>query len=159
MQSTQSRPLAVCMATAMAQFHFTPLILSRNRFGPKIILLGPTQGLGYASAAQTYNPLQADFRNGRVEEFLQDQAISAGEMQSGPIAFCVATAMAQFHFSPLILSRNGIAPKPILWGRTKAWAKSVQQHYNADELKALRLHDVLQEVSSWSQPLYFCNMH
>lgn len=94
-----------------------------------------------------------------MEEFLQDQAISAGEMQSGPIAFCVATAMAQFHFSPLILSRNGIAPKPILWGRTKAWAKSVQQHYNADELKALRLHDVLQEVSSWSQPLYFCNMH
>ena len=48
---------------------------------------------------------QANFCNGRIEEFLQDQAISAADMQSGPIAFCVASAMAHFHFSPLILSR------------------------------------------------------
>ncbi len=67
-------------------------------------------------------------------------------MQSGPIAFCVATAMAHFHFSPLILSRNGVAPKAILWERTRAWARSVQQHYSAVELKALGLHNVLQEV-------------
>ena len=81
-----------------------------------------------------------------MEEFLQDQAISAADMQSGPIAFCVATAMAHFHFSPLILSRNGIAPQPILWNRTRAWARAVQQHYSASELKALDLQNVLQEV-------------
>ena len=121
--------------------------------------MGQTQGLRHAGTAHTCKYLQADFRNGRVEEFLQDQAISAEEMQSGPIAFCVATAMAHFHFSPLILSRNGIAPKPILWGRTRAWAKSVQQHYNTDELKALRLHNVLQEVRSWRHAQYVCNMH
>lgn len=49
---------------------------------------------------------QANFRNGRVEEFLQDQAITAPDMRSRPIAFCVATAMACFNFSPLILSRQ-----------------------------------------------------
>lgn len=48
---------------------------------------------------------QANFRNGRVEEFLLDQAVSAADMRSRPIAFCVATAMACFNFSPLILSR------------------------------------------------------
>lgn len=90
--------------------------------------------------------LQANFTNGRVEEFLLDQAINAEDMQSGPIAFCVATAMAHFHFSPLILSRNGIAPKAILWDRMRAWARAVQQHYNASELRALGLHDMLQEV-------------
>ncbi len=90
--------------------------------------------------------LQANFANGRVEEFLLDQAINAEDMQSGSIAFCVATAMAHFHFSPLILSRNGVAPKAILWDRTRAWARSVQQHYSTAELKALRLHNVLQEV-------------
>ena len=81
-----------------------------------------------------------------MEEFLQDQAISAADMQSGPVAFCVATAMAHFHFSPLILSRNGIAPQPILWNRTRAWARAVQQHYSAAKLKALDLQNVLQEV-------------
>ena len=90
--------------------------------------------------------LQANFANGRVEEFLLDQAISAADMQSRAIAFCVATAMAHFHFSPLILSRNGVPPKPILWDRTRAWARSVQQHYSASELTALRLQNVLQEV-------------
>ena len=91
---------------------------------------------------------QANFKNGRIEEFLQDQAISAEEMQSGPIAFCVASAMAHFHFSPLILSSNGVAPKPILWERTRSWARTVQQHYSAGELQVLRLQNVLQEVRS-----------
>ena len=49
--------------------------------------------------------MQATFCNGRIEEFLQDQAISAADMCSGPVAFCVAAAMADFHFCPLILSR------------------------------------------------------
>ena len=60
--------------------------------------------------------VQANFCNGRIEEFLQDQAISAADMQSGPIAFCVASAMAHFHFSPLILSRWSTSKKPsLLW--------------------------------------------
>ncbi len=67
-------------------------------------------------------------------------------MQSAPIAYCVANAMAHFHFSPLILSRNGVAPQPILWQRTRAWARAVQQHYSTAELQALGLHNVLQEV-------------
>ena len=97
--------------------------------------------------------MQANFANGRVEEFLHDQAINAEDMQSGSIAFCVATAMAHFHFSPLILSRNGVAPKAILWDRTRAWARSVQQHYSAAELKALGLHNVMQEVCC---PTHYC---
>ena len=98
--------------------------------------------------------LQANFTNGRVEEFLLDQAINAEDMQSAPIAFCVATAMAHFHFSPLILSRNGVAPKAILWDRIRAWAKSVQQHYSATELKALGLQNMLHEVRCLSR----CNV-
>lgn len=47
-----------------------------------------------------------------MEEFLQDQSITAADMRSGPIAFCVATAMACFHFSPLILSRCCNTPLP-----------------------------------------------
>ena len=105
-----------------------------------------TSGTAPLSFSQELPHAQANFRNGRVEEFLQDQAISAADMQSGPIAFCVATAMAHFHFSPLILSRNGVTPQPILWKRTRAWARAVQQHYSAAELKALGLQNVLQEV-------------
>lgn len=105
-----------------------------------------TSGTAPQSFSQKLTHAQANFGNGRVEEFLQDQAISAADMQSGPIAFCVATAMAHFHFSPLILSRNGVAPQPILWNRTRAWARAVQQHYSAAELKALGLQSVLQEV-------------
>ena len=98
--------------------------------------------------------LQANFRNGRVEEFLLDQAINAEDMQSGPIAFCVATAMAHFHFSPLILSRNGVAPRAILWDRMRAWARAVQQHYSVSELRALGLHNVLHAVRCSSHLLH-----
>ncbi|CAK0784100.1 hypothetical protein CVIRNUC_007303 [Coccomyxa viridis] len=97
--------------------------------------------------------LLANFCNGRIEEFLQDQAISAADMQSGPIAFCVASAMAHFHFSPLILSRNGVGPRPILWPRVRAWARSVQQHYTSSELEALQLHNVIQEIDELERSL------
>ena len=47
----------------------------------------------------------------------------------------------------LILScRNGVGPRPILWPRIRAWARSVQQHYSSNELETLQLHKVMQEV-------------
>ena len=42
--------------------------------------------------------------------------------------------------------RNGVGPRPILWPRVRAWARSVQQHYSSSELEALQLHNVMQEV-------------
>ncbi|CAL8469115.1 g8656 [Coccomyxa elongata] len=90
--------------------------------------------------------LLANFGNGRVEEFLQDQAITAADMRSRPIAFCVATAMACFNFSPLILSRDGVAPRPIIWDRLRSWASSVAKHYTPQQLSALGVHDVFGEI-------------
>ena len=46
--------------------------------------------------------------------------------------------------------RNGVGPRPILWPRVRAWARSVQQHYSSSELQGLQLHNVMQEV--WVTP-------
>ncbi|EIE21022.1 hypothetical protein COCSUDRAFT_43387 [Coccomyxa subellipsoidea C-169] len=92
--------------------------------------------------------LLANFRNGRVEEFLLDQAVSAADMRSRPIAFCVATAMACFNFSPLILSRNGVAPRAIVWERLRSWAGSVAKHYRPEQLSAFGVNDVFGEIAA-----------
>ena len=51
--------------------------------------------------------------------------------------------------------RNGVGPRPILWPRVRAWARSVQQHYTSSELEALQLHNVMQEV--WVTPQDKCS--
>lgn len=104
---------------------------------------------GSATSCLTTSALlivQADFRSGRVEEFLQDQSISAADMRSAPIAYCVAEAMACFHFSPLILSSDGVPPRPIVWDRLRSWAGSVASHYGSKELQTLGIPNMLDEV-------------
>ena len=92
---------------------------------------------------------QACFRNGRVEEFLLDQSISAAEMREAPVALCVAAAMACFHFSELAAMTAGRADAPlsaIVWPRLRTWARSVAGLYSPAELSELHLTSVLQQA-------------
>jgi hypothetical protein len=60
--------------------------------------------------------------------------------------------MACFHYSPLIAPSDGVPPRPILWPRLRAWAAEVVQYYSPDDLRALGVPDLYEEVKhlAWS---------
>ncbi|KAK9820950.1 hypothetical protein WJX81_004275 [Elliptochloris bilobata] len=94
--------------------------------------------------------LLACFCNGRVEEFLLDQSISAAEMREAPVALCVAAALACFHFSELAIATGsaGAPLRAIVWPRLRTWARAVAGLYSPAELAELRLTSVLPQVDA-----------
>ena len=78
--------------------------------------------------------LQLSFGNGRLEEFLLDQTVTALQMQTKPIAVCVAAAMAMFNFTQLTKLPRSERSHPICWGRLRSWAGSMQKLYTKEEL-------------------------
>ncbi len=84
----------------------------------------------------TQLPVQLCFGNGRLEEFLLDQTVTAVQMQTPPIAVCVAAAMAMFNFTQLTKLPRSERSQPICWGRLRSWAGSMQKLYSKEELAA-----------------------
>lgn len=83
-----------------------------------------------------------------LESFNSEFECNYSSLCSAPIAYCVAAAMACFHFSPLILSNDGVPPRPIVWDRLRSWAGSVTRHYGPRELQTLGIPDIFAEVRS-----------
>lgn len=82
------------------------------------------------------NNLQMTFGNGRLEEFLLDQSITAQQMRTHPIAVCVAAALAVFNFTQLSRFPAPHNKQPICWDRMRCWVRTMRQHYTQEELKA-----------------------
>ena len=89
---------------------------------------------------------QASFGNGRLEEFLLDQSITASQMRTPLLATCIAAAMALFNLMRLTRLPQTGSPRPICWNRLRGWAKAVQALYTAEEMEAEGLVNVLEEV-------------
>lgn len=134
--------------------------VARAGLGPRLLVRHFVQALssarntfaydhGHCKARPSVPGRQASFRNGRVEEFLLDQSISAAEMRKAPVALCVAAAMACFHFSELTAmtaSRAGAPLSAIVWPRLRTWARAVAGLYSPAELSELGLTSVLQQA-------------
>ena len=95
---------------------------------------GPTWSSSCVSDGLIYLFLQLCFGNGRLEEFLLDQTVTAVQMQTPPIAVCVAAAMAMFNFTQLTKLPHSERSHPICWGRLRSWAGSMQKLYTKEEL-------------------------
>ena len=97
--------------------------------------------------------VQLCFGNGRLEEFLLDQTVTALQMQTPPIAVCVAAAMAMFNFTQLTKLPRSERSHPICWGRLRSWAGSMQKLYTKEELAAEHIDNAASLVglfNAWS---------
>ena len=76
--------------------------------------------------------LQVSFENGRIEEFLEAQAVTAPLMAVPEVASSVAVAMAHFHFTMLHYFTQldslpaGMDMTAQIWRRLQDWAASAQ---------------------------------
>lgn len=97
--------------------------------------------------------LQALFQDGRIEEFIEAQSVSAELMAEPAVAVSIAAAMAHFHFTMLkhftTLDHLPSCMSPIaqLWDRLRDWAKIGKELYTAEELAKYKLDNITQEVS------------
>ena len=96
--------------------------------------------------------LQALFPDGRIEEFIEAQSVSAELMAEPAVAVSIASAMAHFHFSMLkhftTLDHLPSCMSPIaqLWDRLRDWVKIGQDLWSAEELAGHKLENVTKEV-------------
>lgn len=92
--------------------------------------------------------LQASFGNGRVEEFLLDQNLSAAYMRTPKICACIGAAIACFHFTslPRLPKSQTLNPTPIVWQRVRRWAEYVIKMCTAAEIEEYGLQEVQTEV-------------
>ena len=95
-------------------------------------------------------PLQLNFGNGRLEEFLLDQSVTARQMRTPPIAVCVAAAMAMFNFTQLTRLPRVYKTEPICWKRLRSWAKAVKKLYTKEELAAEHLDQMDNQAASFT---------
>jgi len=92
---------------------------------------------------------QLSFGNGRLEEFLLDQSITASQMRTPPIAVCIAAAMAIFNFTQLTRLPRIKKSQPICWERLRCWSKALQGLYSPQELAAEKLEGLLEVVGHY----------
>ena len=98
--------------------------------------------------------LQALFPDGRIEEFIEAQSVSAELMAEPAVAVSIASAMAHFHFSMLkhftTLDHLPSCMSPIaqLWDRLRDWVKIGRDLYHIDELAEHKLDNIAEEVST-----------
>ena len=98
--------------------------------------------------------LQALFPDGRIEEFIEAQSVSAELMAEPAVAVSIASAMAHFHFSMLkhftTLDHLPSCMSPIaqLWDRLREWVKIGRDLYHIDELAEHKLDNIAEEVST-----------
>lgn len=97
--------------------------------------------------------LQVLFAEGRIEEFIEAQSVSAELMATPEVAVSIAAAMAHFHFSMLkhftMLDHLPSCMSPVaqIWDRLRDWARIGTELYKPEELKQYNLGNIRQEVS------------
>ena len=102
---------------------------------------------------------QALFPDGRIEEFIEAQSVSAELMAEPAVAVSIASAMAHFHFSMLkhftTLDHLPSCMSPIaqLWDRLRDWVKIARDLWSAEELAGHKLENITEEVCP-SKPLF-----
>ena len=112
-------------------------------------LCGNTAG----SLSNSNLDLQAMFPDGRIEEFIEAQSVSAELMATPEVAVSIAAAMAHFHFSMLkhftMLDHLPSCMSPVaqIWDRLREWARIAIGMYTPEELKQYGLSKVMEEVS------------
>lgn len=141
---------------AVAHAGLGPKLLVRHCCTGKLHLRGPaSKGLptfrdlraSLASKALHVGAVaQANFRNGRLEEFLLDQSITAVQMRTEPVAACIAAAMAMFNFTQLTQLPQAKSAPLLCWLRLRSWAEAVEKLYTPAELQQEGLADIFAEV-------------
>ena len=97
--------------------------------------------------------VQVLFAEGRIEEFIEAQSVSAELMATPEVAVSIAAAMAHFHFSMLkhftTLDHLPSCMSPVaqIWDRLRDWARVAAELYKPDELQRYGLSNIRQEVS------------
>ena len=96
--------------------------------------------------------MQVIFAEGRIEEFIEAQSVSAELMATPEVAVSIAAAMAHFHFSMLkhftMLDHLPSCMSPVaqIWDRLREWACIGTELYKPEELKQHDLGHIRQEV-------------
>ena len=97
--------------------------------------------------------MQAMFPNGRIEEFIEAQSVSAELMATPEVAVSIAAAMAHFHFTMLkhftMLDHLPSCMSPVaqIWDRLRDWARITSELYKPHELELYQLIKIRDEVS------------
>jgi len=97
--------------------------------------------------------MQAMFPDGRIEEFIEAQSVSAELMATPEVAVSIAAAMAQFHFTMLkhftMLDHLPSCMSPVaqIWDRLRDWARITGELYKPHELEPYQLIKIRDEVS------------
>lgn len=97
--------------------------------------------------------MQVLFAEGRIEEFIEAQSVSAELMATPEVAVSIAAAMAHFHFSMLkhftMLDHLPSCMSPVaqIWDRLRDWARIGTELYKPEELQQYNLGNIRQEVS------------
>lgn len=93
------------------------------------------------------------FPDGRIEEFIEAQSVSAELMATPEVAVSIAAAMAHFHFSMLkhftMLDHLPSCMSPVaqIWDRLRDWARITNELYKPQELEQYQLDHIRDEVS------------
>ena len=96
--------------------------------------------------------MQVLFAEGRIEEFIEAQSVSAELMATPEVAVSIAAAMAHFHFSMLkhftMLDHLPSCMSPVaqIWDRLRDWARIGTELYKPEELKQYHLGHIRPEV-------------
>jgi choline/ethanolamine kinase len=97
--------------------------------------------------------MQAMFPDGRIEEFIEAQSVSAELMATPEVAVSIAAAMAHFHFTMLkhftMLDHLPSCMSPVaqIWDRLRDWARITSELYKPHELEPYQLIKIRDEVS------------
>lgn len=93
------------------------------------------------------------FPDGRIEEFIEAQSVSAELMATPEVAVSIAAAMAHFHFSMLkhftMLDHLPSCMSPVaqIWDRLRDWTRITNELYKPEELEQYNLQRCRDEVS------------
>ncbi|KAL3159579.1 hypothetical protein ABBQ38_009993 [Trebouxia sp. C0009 RCD-2024] len=99
------------------------------------------------------------FAEGRIEEFIEAQSVSAELMATPEVAVSIAAAMAHFHFSMLkhftLLDHLPSCMSPVaqIWDRLRDWTGVAGELYKPDELQRYGLSNIRHEIDTLQHTL------
>lgn len=102
------------------------------------------------------------FPDGRIEEFIEAQSVSAQLMATPEVAVSIAAAMAHFHFSMLkhftMLDHLPSCMSPVaqIWDRLRDWARITNELYKPQELEQYQLDHIRDEVRYFAMQALCC---
>ncbi len=98
------------------------------------------------------------FPDGRIEEFIEAQSVSAELMATPEVAVSIAAAMAHFHFSMLkhftMLDHLPSCMSPVaqIWDRLRDWARITNELYKPEDFEQYQLEHIREEVNTSAMP-------